>query len=208
MTGQTVGEMALHFCEKFGLMVIKIPSKFELRRFCRTVNAVALIKLEPPQADELGFVSSIGVEEIGGTRCIVCRQEDATSNVSTIVIRGATDNAMDDVERAVDDGINGYKALCKDARLVPAGGATEIEIAARLAEYGRKETGLDQYAIQKYATALEVVPRTLSENAGLNATDVIAQLYAAHAVRGGWRMTRDVLSLASPAFSLGLVACA
>lgn len=184
VTGQSVGEMALHFLEKFGLMVIKIPSKFELRRFCRTVNAVALIKLDPPQADELGFVSSIAVEEIGGTRCVVVRQEDATSNVSTVVIRGATDNAMDDVERAVDDGINGYKALCKDARLVPAGGASEIEIAARLSEFGRKETGLDQYAIQKFAQALEVVPRTLAENAGLNATDVIAQLYAAHAVRG------------------------
>lgn len=182
VTGQSVGEMALHFCEKFGLMVIKIPSKFELRRFCRTVNAVALIKLDPPQADELGFVSSVAVEEIGGTRCVVVKQEDATSNVSTVVIRGATDNAMDDVERAVDDGINGYKALCRDARLVPAGGATEIEIAARLAEYGRKETGLDQYAIQKFAAALEVVPRTLAENAGLNATDVIAQLFAAHAV--------------------------
>ena len=58
VTGQTVGEMALHFIEKYGLMVIKIPSKFELRRFCRTTNAVALIKLDPPTQDELGFAAS------------------------------------------------------------------------------------------------------------------------------------------------------
>ena len=181
VTGSSVGEMALHFLEKYNLMVIKIPSKFELRRFCKTVNAVALINLVPPTADELGFVSHIAVEEIGGSRCIVARQADATSAVATVVIRGATDNAMDDVERAVDDGVNAYKCLVKDSRTVAGGGATEIELALQLAEFGRKETGLEQYAIAKYAQALEVVPRTLAENAGLNATDVITQLYAAHA---------------------------
>ena len=181
VTGQTVGEMALHFIEKYGLMVIKIPSKFELRRFCRTTNAVALIKLDPPTQDELGFAASCTVEEIGGTRCVVVRQEDASSAVATVVLRGATDNAMDDVERAVDDGVNAYKALARDGRLVAAGGAAEIAIAARLAAAARAETGLEQYAIAKFGTALEVVPRTLAENAGLHATDVLSALYAAHA---------------------------
>jgi len=88
---------------------------------------------------------------------------------------------MDDIERAVDDGVNAYKALTKDSRTLPAGGATEIELAHRLAAFGRKQTGLDQYAIEKFARALEVVPRTLAENAGLNATDVVYNLYAAHA---------------------------
>ena len=185
VTGQTVGEMALHFIEKYGLMVIKIPSKFELRRFCRTTNAVALIKLDPPTQDELGFAASCSVEEIGGTRCIVVRQADASSAVATVVLRGATDNAMDDVERAVDDGVNAYKALARDGRLVAAGGAAEIAIAARLAAAARAETGLEQYAIAKFGTALEVVPRTLAENAGLNATDVLSALYAAHAAGNG-----------------------
>jgi T-complex protein 1 subunit theta len=88
---------------------------------------------------------------------------------------------MDDVERAVDDGVNAYKALARDGRLVPAGGAAEVAVAARLAAVARAETGLEQYAIAKFAAALEVVPRTLAENAGLNATDVLSALYAAHA---------------------------
>ena len=185
VTGQTVGEMALHFCEKYGLLVLKIPSKFELRRFCRTTNAVALIKLEPPSADELGFAAACAVEEIGGTRCTVVRQADAGSAVTTVVLRGATDNVMDDIERAVDDGVNGFKALARDARLVAAGGAAEIALAARLAAAARAETGLEQYAVAKFGTALEVVPRTLAENAGLNATDVLSALYAAHASGAG-----------------------
>lgn len=64
---------------------------------------------------------------------------------------------------------------------MPAGGASEIAIAARLAAAARAETGLEQYAIAKFAAALEVVPRTLAENAGQNATDVLSALYAAHA---------------------------
>ena len=181
VTGQSFGEMALHFIERYGLMAIKIPSKFELRRLCRATNARGLVKLDRPEADELGFVSSIEVREIGGTQCVVVSQDDHTSRVATVVLRGSTQSAIDDMERAVDDGVNAFKALTKDSRTVPAGGATEIELAHRLAAYGRKQTGLDQYAIQKFAQVLEVVPRTLAENAGVNATDCVYNLYAAHA---------------------------
>ena len=181
VTGQSFGEMALHFIERYGLMAIKIPSKFELRRLCRATNARGLVKLDRPEADELGFVSSIEVREIGGTQCVVVSQDDHTSRVATVVLRWSTQSAIDDMERAVDDGVNAFKALTKDSRTVPAGGATEIELAHRLAAYGRKQTGLDQYAIQKFAQALEVVPRTLAENAGVNATDCVYNLYAAHA---------------------------
>ena len=80
----------------------------------------------------------------------------------------------------MDDGINAYKALTRDSRAVAAGGATEIALAKRLSDYAKTQTGLDQYAIQKFAQALELVPRTLAENAGLDATSVIASLYAAH----------------------------
>ena len=85
----------------------RCDGQFELRRFCRATNAVALIKLDPPTPDELGFAGTCFVEEIGGTRCTVMRQADAASAVTTVVLRGATENVMDDVERAVDDGVNG-----------------------------------------------------------------------------------------------------
>ena len=194
VSGQSFGEMAIHFIERYGLMAIKIPSKFELRRFCRATNARGLVKLDRPEADELGFASSIEVREIGGTQCIVLSQDDHTSRVATVILRGSTESALDDMERAVDDGVNAFKALTKDSRTLPAGGATEIELAHRLAAYGRKQTGLDQYAIQKFAQALEIVPRTLAENAGTNATDSVYNLYAAHAngeVNAGIDITGD-----------------
>lgn len=193
VSGQSVGEMALHFCERYKLMVLKIASKFELRRFCRTTGAVSLVKFQQPMPDELGFADSISVQEIGGTKVVVVKNETGGNLVSSVVLRGSTDSILDDVERAVDDGVNTYKALCKDARLVPGGGATEIELAIRLKDFGRKETGLDQYAIDKFAESLEVIPRTLAENAGLDVTESVSSLYAAHA--GGQRKAGvDVVS--------------
>ncbi|KAK9269613.1 hypothetical protein L1049_001390 [Liquidambar formosana] len=181
VSGAAVGEMALHFCERYKLMVLKINSKFELRRFCRTTGAVALLKLGQPNPDDLGYVDSVSVEEIGGVRVTIVKNEEGGNSVCTVVLRGSTDSILDDLERAVDDGVNTYKAMCRDSRIVPGAAATEIELARRLKEFSFKETGLDQYAIAKFAESFEMVPKTLAENAGLNAMEIISSLYAEHA---------------------------
>ncbi|GMI79553.1 Chaperonin containing T-complex polypeptide-1 subunit 8 [Hibiscus trionum] len=181
VSGGAVGEMALHFCERYKLMVLKISSKFELRRFCRTTGTAALLKLSQPKPDDLGFIDSVSVEEIGGSRVTVVRSEEGGNKVATVVLRGSTDSILDDLERAVDDGVNTYKAMCRDSRIVPGAAATEIELARRLKEFSFKETGLDQYAIAKFAESFELVPRTLAENAGLNPMDIISKLYEKHA---------------------------
>ncbi|GMI65285.1 Chaperonin containing T-complex polypeptide-1 subunit 8 [Hibiscus trionum] len=181
VSGGAIGEMALHFCERYKLMVLKISSKFELRRFCRTTGTSALLKLSQPKADDLGFIDSISVEEIGGSRVTVVRSEEGGNKIATVVLRGSTDSILDDLERAVDDGVNTYKAMCRDSRMVPGAAATEIELARRLKEFSFKETGLDQYAIAKFAESFEMVPRTLAENAGLNPMDIISKLYEKHA---------------------------
>ncbi len=221
------------------MMVIRIPSKFELMRFCKATGAVARATLGTPSPDELGFAKWLSVQvrhmggrthththtktdtsswrslgallhtvvcfrrlcqvtcglcvvclswdaampsqEIGGTMCTVLRQDAALGKISTVVLRGSTEGFLDDVERAVNDGVNAFKTLTRDSRTVPAGGAAEIEIARQLAAWGKKQTGLEQYAIDKFAEAFEVVPRTLAENSGLNASDAVSALYTAHA---------------------------
>lgn len=181
VSGAAVGEMALHFCERYKLMVLKISSKFELRRFCRTTGSVAMLKLCQPNPDDLGYVDSVSVEEIGGARVTVVKNEEGGNSISTILLRASTDSILDDLERAVDDGVNTYKAMCRDSRILPGAAATEIELAKRLKEFSFKETGLDQYAIAKFAESFEMIPKTLSENAGLNAMEIISSLYAEHA---------------------------
>lgn len=181
VSGSAIGEMAAHFLEKYGLMMIRLPSKFELMRFCKATGAVARATFGAPSPDELGFAKWLSVQEIGGSMCTVLRQDAALGNISTVVLRGSTEGFLDDVERAVNDGVNAFKALTRDPRCVPAGGATELELARQVAEWGKKQPGLEQYAISKFAEAFEIVPRTLAENSGLNAADVVSALYAAHA---------------------------
>lgn len=100
--------------------------------------------------------------------------------MSTIVVRGATKNVMDEIERAVDDGVNVFKTLTKDARLVAGAGAVEMELYSKLLSFAEETPGLEQYAIRKFAEAFLVVPRMLAESSGLIATDVISTLTAAH----------------------------
>lgn len=128
----------------------------------------------------MGQCDVVETVEIGGDRVTVFRQEQEATRTATVVVRGATTNQMDDVERAIDDGVNVVKGILKDSRLVAGAGATELELAKRIAEYGEKTPGLAQHAIKRFADALEVVPRTLAENAGLDATEVLSKLYAAH----------------------------
>ncbi|CAD6568959.1 MAG: T-complex protein 1 subunit theta [Alectoria sarmentosa] len=180
VAGSTVGELALHYLNRFGILVVKVLSKFELRRLCRVVGATPLARLGAPMPDEMGKVDIVETLEIGGDRVTVFRQENDATRTATLVIRGATQNHLDDIERAIDDGVNVVKAITRDPKLVPGAGATEMQLIERISAFGERTPELSQYAIKKYAEAFEVIPRTLAESAGLDATEVLATLYAAH----------------------------
>ena len=79
--------------------------------FCRATGATALARLGAPSADELGFAKALGVTEIGGTTVVVLEQDASAGAVSTVVLRASTDQLLDDLERAIDDGVNTYKVL-------------------------------------------------------------------------------------------------
>jgi T-complex protein 1 subunit theta len=181
ISGGKVGDMAQHFLNKYKILAVRLNSKFDIRRVCRATGATALPRMTPPAANEIGHCDEVKLEELGDTYITVFRQNDEASQVASILIRGSTDNIMDDVERAMDDAVNVYKSMTKDQRFLPGAGATEIELAHQLSQYADTFSGLEQYAINAFAEALEVVPQTLAENAGLKAQEVVARLYAAHA---------------------------
>lgn len=180
-SGGPVGEIAQHFLDRFGILVVRVPSKFDLRRICRATGATALLKLVPgPTAKDLGAAATVGVRAVGGTRCVVVEPPAGAGRLATVVLRGATQQTLDDLERAVDDGINAFRALGRDPRLLPGGGAPEAELARGLRADARAREGLDQTAFAAYADALDAVPRALAENSGLDAEDALAALTAAH----------------------------
>eukprot|EP00004_Rigifila_ramosa_P007913 TRINITY_DN19101_c0_g1_i1.p1 TRINITY_DN19101_c0_g1~~TRINITY_DN19101_c0_g1_i1.p1 ORF type:complete len:546 (-),score=153.89 TRINITY_DN19101_c0_g1_i1:5-1402(-) len=190
--GSNVSELALNFLERHHIMCVKVPTKFDLRRVCRTVGATPLVRMDAPTPEEMGHCDSVHSHEIGSTRVTVFRQDSDDSKVATLILRGATQNILDDIERAVDDGVNVVKQLTRDGRLLAGAGAAEIELARRVRNLGAATTTLEQYAISKFAESFEVVPRTLAENAGLDETEIVSSLYAAHERENGIGMGVDV----------------
>ncbi|KAJ2402256.1 T-complex protein 1 subunit theta [Coemansia sp. RSA 2559] len=202
--GSGLGDLAIHYLNRYDMVAVKCPSKFELRRVCRVLGANPLARLGVPTPEEMGYCDELRTDEIGGDRVTVIRQwTDAelkasrTSNglanhrpsfadrivrspLVTVVLRGATQNALDDAERAVDDGVNVVKALTKDARLVPGACAAEMELARLVHEAADRTAGLNQHAMKAFAQSMEVFARTLGDNVGVDSTALVAKLIAAH----------------------------
>ncbi|XP_017105802.2 T-complex protein 1 subunit theta [Drosophila bipectinata] len=192
VAGGKVGDMALHFLNKYGLMAVRLNSKFDLRRLSRSVNATVLPRITTPSQEELGYCDKVCIEELGDTTIVAFRNEGKDSRIATVVIRGATDNFMDDIERALDDGVNNFKCLTRDGRYLPGAGATEIELATQLSAFADTLPGLEQYAVRKFANALEVFPKALAENSGVNGTEIVNQLYLAHTSESGKTIGFDI----------------
>lgn len=178
VVNQSVSEIGLHYCNKYGILVLKVSSKFEIRRVCRALGAAALVKLCEPQLDDLGEAASIEVTEMSSKKVTVMHAKD--KRVASIVLKGPTLGLLDEVERAIDDGLACVMATVKDARFLPGGGAIEIEIARELTKYAHTIPGLEQYAVAKFAEAFECIPKILATNAGHDATLTITELYAKH----------------------------
>jgi len=101
-------------------------SKWELKRIARAVGATPIVKLTTPTPDELGFANEVCFKEISSTWCTVFRRDQDENKMATIVLRGATTAMLDDVERAIDNGISTVKTLIRNSRVVAGAGATEL----------------------------------------------------------------------------------
>jgi T-complex protein 1 subunit theta len=183
VSGGTVSDMALHFLEKYKIMCVKLGSKWDLRRLCLAVGATALVRLGPPTPEEIGSAPMVRTIELGErTLTVFERAANAEqSEIATIILRASTISVLNDLERAVDDGVHAASNAGKDGRCVWGGGAVEMDLSLAISKIANQTPGLEQYALEAFAQALLVVPRTLAENAGWETTRVVADLQAAHA---------------------------
>lgn len=178
ISGGSISEVCLHYMEKYKMMVLRIHSKFETKRIASSLGGAILVRMDAPTPEEMGHADEVQTSEISSTQCTIFRRDDEDNKIATIVLRASTRNVLDDAERAIDDGVNTIKNITRNPNFCAGAGATEIHLASQLQTFAKCQPGLDQYAVERFGQAFEAIPRTLAENAGLNAEEIIAKLYS------------------------------
>lgn len=177
--GGAISNMAIHFLDKYGVLAFRIMSKFELRRVAKAVGATLLVRLGAPTPEEMGYADEISVTEISSTKCILIDNKKENNKYATIVLRGSTEGMLQNLDRIIQDGVNLYKCMCcKNTIFGPGAGAIEMYLANEIKNYAKTIKTLDQYGIEKFGEAFEVVPRTILENSGYNVNEKLAALRA------------------------------
>lgn len=180
IAGGSVSDLAVHYFDKYNIMVFRVMSKFEIRRIAQAVGATMLVRLGAPTEEEIGYADSIRVDEVADTKCIIIERNQDGNELSTIILRGSTVSVIENMEKIVEEGVNAYKCLCKSQVYVPGAGATEMSIALAVKSHALKEKGIHSYAVSKFGEAFEVIPRYLIENSGKNSNELMAKLISAN----------------------------
>ncbi|KRZ72878.1 Pre-rRNA-processing protein TSR1 -like protein [Trichinella papuae] len=172
VSGGKFGDLHLHFLNKYKMMAVKISSKFDIRRLCRCVQATIIPDMSRvPTADMIGSCTKVQVREIGSDQLVFFEQNLKGGNLSTIIIRGSSQNVLGEVEKAVDDG---------DNRLLPGAGAVELAVAREIRQFGLTCPTLERYAIEKFAVALESLPKQIADNIGAKWVEIYPHLMKKH----------------------------
>jgi chaperonin GroEL (HSP60 family) len=160
-------------------MAVRRVKKSDMEKLSKATQATVVTNIEDLTLDDLGEAGVVRERKISGDEMIFV-EECKDPKAVTLLVRGSTEHVVDEIERAVEDAIGVVAATVEDGKVVAGGGAAEIAIARGLKEYADTISGREQLAVAAFAEALEVVPKTLAENAGLDSIDSLVDLRAAH----------------------------
>ncbi|BBL62915.1 thermosome subunit [Methanobrevibacter arboriphilus] len=174
-----IDDMALHYLSRAGILAVKRTKKSDMNRLEKATGAKIITNVDDLSQDELGEAGIVYEKKIFDQMMIFIEESKDPKAVS-IILRGSTRHVTSEIERALEDALGVVAATLEDGKVVIGGGAPEIEIARQLKEYAETISGREQLSVNSFAEALEIVPTTLAENAGLDTIDILADLRAAH----------------------------
>ena len=174
-----IDDVALHFLAKKGIMAVKNVSSGDMEKLARATGGKIIASVKDLTADVLGEARLVEEVKIGEDKLVYVR-ECKNPKAVTIVVRGGTEHVVDEAERSLHDALCVVRNAMEDGKIVPGGGAPEAEVAKQLRDYAVKVGGREQLAIEAFADAVESIPLTLAENAGLDPIDIMVALRAKH----------------------------
>ncbi|KIW04142.1 T-complex protein 1 subunit delta [Verruconis gallopava] len=177
-----VNDLSLHFLSKLGILAVKDIERDEVEFICKSTGCKPIADIDSFTEDKLASADLVEEIQSSGSRIVKITGIKAPQQTVSIVCRGANALILDEAERSLHDAQCVIRCLVKKKALLAGGGAPEIEIAHQLSTRARSLTGTEAICWKAFADALEVVPTTLAENAGLNSIKVVTELRHRHAL--------------------------
>ena len=174
-----IDDLAQHFLAKEGIYAVRRAKESDMKKLAKATGARIVSDIRELTAGELGAAKEVYEDKIGDDKMTFvtgCKNPRAVS----ILLRGGTAQVVDEMERSLEDAISVAAVAVEDGRYVYGGGAIQMELVAGLREHAASVGGREQLAVEAFANALEVIPRTLAENAGMDPIDVLIALRQAH----------------------------
>lgn len=176
-------ELSLHFLAKMGILVVTDIDRGDIEFICRTLGCTPVAHPDQMTAENLGSADMVAdvFMEGGSNKVVKFTGVKNLGKTMTVLMRGSNEFVLGEAERSLHDAQCVVRSLVKKRYLIAGGGAAETEASLKLMEYSNELTGMDAYCFQAFADALEVIPYTLAENAGMKPIQVVTELRKQHA---------------------------
>ncbi|MBU5690120.1 MAG: thermosome subunit beta [Candidatus Aenigmatarchaeota archaeon] len=174
-----IDDAAQHYLAKKGILAARRVKKSDMEALAKATGGRIVTSLDDLEAKDLGYAKLVEEQKIGDEQMVFVRDCKNPKAVS-ILVRGGTEHVVDEVDRAIEDAIGAVSSAIELGKIVPGGGAPEAEVAKGLKKYAETLKGREQLAVNAFADAMEIIPRSLAENAGLDPIDTLVALRAEH----------------------------
>jgi thermosome len=188
-----IDDMAQHFLAKEGILAVRRAKESDMEKLSRATGAKIATNLDDLQPEDLGYAELVEERKIGDDEMVFIEGCKDPKSVS-LLIRAGLERMVDEAERAMHDALSVVADVIEKNKVVAGGGAVEAEVAKELRDYAAKVGGREQLAVEAFAETLEIIPKTLAENAGLEPIDVMVELRSAHEKPKGHLMGVDVFT--------------
>ncbi len=188
-----IDDLAQHYLAKEGIFAIRRVKKSDMKKLAKSTGANIVTNLDDLEEGDLGGAGLVHETHVGDSHMTFVEDAEKGKAVS-LLLRGGTEHVVDELERAIHDALKVVAVAIEDGAILPGGGATEIELSNKLKDYAGTIKGREQLAVNAFADALTVIPRTLAENAGLDGIDVLMGLNTAHEKDGLLRQGIEINS--------------
>jgi len=188
-----IDDMAQHLLAKEGILAVRRAKESDMEKLARATGGRIVTNLEDLKQEDLGYAGLVEERKIGDDKMVFIEGCKNPRSVA-ILIRAGLERMVEEAERAMNDALSVIADVVDKNKIVAGGGAVEEEVAKELRKYARKLGGREQLAIEAFADAVEAIPRTLAENAGLEPIDIMVKLRATHEKTDGHLMGVDVFA--------------